>query len=131
ELFRAAVCKVPLLDMIRYPLFGEGPAWISEYGSPKDEMQFHELFAYSPYHHVQKGTTYPSVFLITAENDDRVDPMHARKMAAALQAANDSQRPILLRTLQKSAHSGSGAKTPLIDEFTDRLSFLIHEIANP
>jgi prolyl oligopeptidase len=128
DLFRAAVCKVPLLDMIRYPLFGEGPAWISEYGSPKNEEQFRALWAYSPYHQVKPGTAYPATLLLSAQNDDRVDPMHARKMTAALQAANSSNHPILLSIQQNAGHGGAGMKQALVAEYVDRLSFLMKEL---
>jgi prolyl oligopeptidase len=127
DLFRGAVCKVPLLDMVRYPLFGEGPAWLSEYGSPKKEDQFRALIEYSPYHHVREATAYPAVLLISQDQDDRVDPMHARKMAAALQTATSSPRPILLSTERRGGHSGSGMNNALLEDWTDRMSFLMSE----
>ncbi len=88
DLFAAVFCQVPLLDMLRYHKFGLGTAWIPEYGSAEDAAQFKTLFAYSPYHNVKPGTRYPPLLLLSADSDDRVDPMHARKMAAALQAAD-------------------------------------------
>ena len=87
ELFGAVVIQVPLLDMLRYHRFLIARLWIPEYGSPDEPAQFAWLRAYSPYHHVRPGTAYPAVLLATAESDTRVDPMHARKMAARLQAA--------------------------------------------
>ena len=96
DLFRAAVCSVPLLDMVRYHRFRIAKLWIPEYGSAEDPKQFEWLYAYSPYHHVKDGTPYPAVLFTTAESDSRVDPLHARKMAAAMQAATMSERPILL-----------------------------------
>ena len=128
DLFRAAVCEVPLLDMIRYPLFGSGQTWIPEYGSPQNEAQFRALLAYSPYHHVKKGVAYPAVLFCTAQNDDRVDPMHARKMAAALQAATSSPNPILLRLETSSGHGGSDQVQKTIVYATDIWGFLIHEL---
>ena len=128
DLFRAVICKVPLLDMIRYPLFGEGKTWVPEYGSAENEEQFHALFSYSPYHHVKPGSAYPGVLLISADSDDRVDPMHARKMAAALQASQASENPILLLTLPHSGHGGSGLKRSRVEELADRSAFLIHEL---
>jgi prolyl oligopeptidase len=127
DLFHAAICKVPLLDMIRYPLFGEGPAWISEYGSPKNKEEFNALWAYSPYHHVRSNTAYPAVLFISAESDDRVDPMHARKMTASLQSATSSTAPILLSVQHQAGHGGADLKSVLVDEWTDRLSFLMKE----
>jgi prolyl oligopeptidase len=128
DLFRAAICEVPLTDMIRFPKFGSGKTWITEYGSPDDSDQFKALYAYSPYHHVVKGTAYPSLLICTAENDDRVDPMHARKFAAALQAATSSTNPILLRLETESGHGGSDQVKKTIEYGTDIWGFLIHEL---
>ena len=93
ELFRAVVCGVPLLDMLRYHLFRLAALWVPEYGSPDDPAAARWLAAYSPYQHVRDGVKYPAVFLHTAASDTRVDPMHARKMAARLQAATASGLP--------------------------------------
>jgi len=128
DLFRAAICKNPLTDMIRYPLFGEGKAWVPEYGSPQNSDQFVALLAYSPYHHVTKAS-YPSLLMFAGEHDDRVDPMHARKFTAALQAANTSTHPILFRLLLNSGHRSSDHLTTQINETTDRLLFLANELA--
>src|SRR5207237_10640984 len=104
DLFRAVVCQVPLLDMLRYQNFQIAKLWIPEYGSSDDPQQFQWLYAYSPYHHVTPGTVYPAVLFMTADSDSRVDPMHAKKMAALMQseAANGTDWPILLRTETKS-----------------------------
>ena len=96
DLFRAAICLGPLLDMTRYHLFDFAAGWADEYGSPEDEQDFQSLLAYSPYHRVQVGVAYPAVLLISGDADTRCNPMHARKMAARLQAANASDHPILL-----------------------------------
>jgi len=98
ELFKAVVCAVPLLDMVRYHNFQIARLWVPEYGSAEDAAQFKFLYAYSPYHRVKEKTAYPAVLLTSAESDSRVDPMHARKMAARLQKATSSDRPDLLRT---------------------------------
>jgi prolyl oligopeptidase len=131
DLFRAVVCEVPLLDMVRYDLFGSGKTWVPEYGSPQDPEQFKALYAYSPYHHVIPGTAYPSVLFCTAANDDRVDPMHARKMAAALQAATTSTNPILVRVETQSGHGGGDQVKKTIEYGTDIWGFLIHELNTP
>jgi prolyl oligopeptidase len=131
DLFRAVVIEAPLLDMIRYPLFGSGKTWIPEYGSPDDPDQFKALDAYSPYHHVVTGTPYPSVLLCTPQDDDRVAPMHALKMTAALQAATSSTNPILLRLEEHSGHGGGDQVSKTIDYGTDIWSFLIHELNTP
>src|SRR5437870_8529254 len=90
DLFRAVVCQVPLLDMVRYHKFLIARLWIPEYGSAEEPDEFRWLYAYSPYHHVKDGTKYPAVLLEAAESDTRVDELHARKMAARLQAATTS-----------------------------------------
>jgi prolyl oligopeptidase len=128
DLFRAVVCKAPLFDMIRYPLFGEGPAWVPEYGSPAVEDQYRALIAYSPYHHIKPGTAYPDALIISPENDDRVDPMHARKMTAALQAAATTYHPTLLVTEPKTGHAGSDSNRSQMDDYVDRLSFLMNAV---
>jgi prolyl oligopeptidase len=128
DLFRAMVCEVPLLDMIRYVKFGSGKTWVPEYGSPDNEAQFKALYAYSPYHHVVKGTAYPAVLFCTAANDDRVDGMHARKMAAELQADTGSSSPILLRVEDHSGHGGGGEVKKTIVYATDIWGFLIDEL---
>ncbi|WP_437754909.1 prolyl oligopeptidase family serine peptidase [Sorangium sp. So ce1389] len=122
ELFRAAVCGVPLLDMVRYHLFGSGKTWISEYGSADDPAQFKALYAYSPYHHVRPGTRYPAVLLLSADSDDRVDPMHARKFAAALQAAS-AGGPVLLRIERNAGHGGADLIKAAVEKGADQISF--------
>jgi prolyl oligopeptidase len=128
DLFRAIICGVPLLDMIRYDQFESGKTWVTEYGSSKDPEQFKALYAYSPYHHVVNPTAYPSVLFCTATDDDRVDPMHARKMAAALQAATSSPNPILVRVETQSGHGGSDQVKKSIAMGSDIWGFLIHEL---
>jgi prolyl oligopeptidase len=107
ELFRAVLAQVPLLDMLRYHRFLIARLWIPEYGTADDPVQFRWLREYSPYHRVRQGAAYPAVLLATAESDTRVDPMHARKMAARLQAATSTEHPILLRLESRAGH-GAG-----------------------
>jgi len=128
ELFQAVVCSYPLLDMLRYHKFEEGPFWIAEYGSADDAAQFKYLYAYSPYHNVKQDVKYPAVLFVTGDGDTRVAPLHARKMAARLQAATASDRPILLLYDTKSGHSGGRPLTKQIEENTDILSFLFLEL---
>jgi prolyl oligopeptidase len=128
DLFRAAVCGVPLLDMLRYHRFRIAKFWVAEYGSSDDAKQFDWLYAYSPYHRIKPGTRYPAVLLTTAESDARVDPLHARKMAAAMQAATISEHPILLRVETKAGHGAGKPVTKVIDEMTDVFSFLFAEL---
>jgi prolyl oligopeptidase len=126
DLFRAVVCQVPLLDMLRYQNFQIAKLWIPEYGTADDPKQFEWLYAYSPYHHVKKGVTYPAILFMTAESDTRVDPLHAKKMAAILQeeAANGADRPILLRIETKAGHGMGKPVSKLVDELTDMYSFV-------
>ncbi len=128
ELFRAVVVQVPLLDMLRYHRFLIARLWIPEYGSPDDPEQFAWLRTYSPYHHVRDGVAYPAVLLATAESDTRVDPMHARKMAARLQAATRSPHPVLLRLESKAGHGAGKPITKVLEELTDTWSFVFQEL---
>jgi prolyl oligopeptidase len=124
DLFGAVLCAVPLLDMLRYHLFGSGKTWISEYGSADDPAQLRALEAYSPYHHVRAGTRYPAVLLLSADSDDRVDPMHARKFAAALQAASTGG-PVLLRIEKHAGHGGADLLKAEVDKGADRYAFAL------
>ncbi|WP_241999034.1 prolyl oligopeptidase family serine peptidase [Kribbella sp. VKM Ac-2569] len=108
ELFAAAVCSAPLTDMIRYELSGLGERWTAEYGSVKNPDDFKTLASYSPYHRVADGVKYPAVLLTAFGNDTRVDPLHARKLCAALQHATASSRPVLLRFEPDAGHTTGG-----------------------
>jgi prolyl oligopeptidase len=123
ELFQAVVCQVPLLDMIRYHHFRIARLWIPEYGGADDPEQFAWLLVYSPYHRVEPGTDYPAVLFTTAESDSRVDPMHARKMAALLQS-HGPRRPVLLRVETEAGHGQGKPLSKRIAEQTDIWSFL-------
>ena len=127
ELCRAAVCAVPLLDMLRYHLFGSGQTWVPEYGNPDEPADFQVLRAYSPYHHV-KPRPYPAVLMLSADHDDRVDPMHARKMTAILQERSQSGRPILLRIESGAGHAGADLIRKTIEQAADVYAFLLHEL---
>ena len=128
ELFRAVICWHPLLDMLRYDQFMEAQFWVSEYGAAKDPEQFKWLYAYSPYQHVTKGVKYPAVLFMTGDGDTRVAPLHARKMAALLQADTGSDHPILLRYELKAGHSGGRSLTQDIGDSVDELSFLFWQL---
>jgi len=128
ELFRAVVCAVPLLDMVRYHLFGSGKTWMTEYGSADDPEQFKALHAYSPYHRVKRGTSYPALFMLTADSDDRVDPLHARKFAAAARWANSNTNLMLLRVETKAGHGGGDMVKKKVARQTDTFSFLFEQL---
>jgi prolyl oligopeptidase len=131
ELFRAVVCDVPLLDMLRYQQFQIARRWIPEYGSAENPEQFKWLYAYSPYHHVKAGVEYPAVLFMTADSDSRVDPMHAKKMTALMQASaangGSRTRPILLRIESKAGHAGTPVAKQ-IEEWTDVYGFLFWQL---
>ncbi|MGA7081339.1 MAG: prolyl oligopeptidase family serine peptidase [Terriglobales bacterium] len=132
DLFRAVVCAVPLLDMLRYQNFQIAKLWIPEYGSADDARQFDWLYAYSPYHHVKPGQEYPAILFMTGDTDTRVDPMHAKKMAALMQAeaknGASKERPILLRIETKAGHGQGKPVTKQIEENTDMYSFLFWQL---
>jgi prolyl oligopeptidase len=128
DLYQAVVCWHPLLDMLRYDQFMMGKFWVSEYGSASDSEQFKWLYAYSPYQHVKPGTKYPAVLFMTGDGDTRVAPLHARKMAALLQASTGSDRPILLRYELAAGHAGGRSVTQDIGDSTDYLSFLFWQL---
>ena len=131
DLFQAVVCGYPLLDMLRYQKFFEGPYWVPEYGTAENLDQFGYLYEYSPYHRVVGGRNYPSALFVTGDGDTRVAPLHARKMTAQLQAATASSRPILLLYDTKSGHSGGRPINKQIEENTDILSFLFWQLGVP
>jgi prolyl oligopeptidase len=132
DLFRAVICAVPLLDMLRYQNFQIAKLWIPEYGSADDPKQFDFLYAYSPYHHVKSGQEYPAILFMTADTDTRVDPMHAKKMAALMQAeaknGGSKEKPILLRIETKAGHGQGKPVTKQIEENTDMYSFLFWQL---
>jgi prolyl oligopeptidase len=132
DLFRAVVCQVPLLDMLRYQNFQIAKLWIPEYGTADNAEQFKWLYAYSPYQHVKAGVEYPAILFMTGDFDTRVDPMHAKKMAALMQAeaknGSSKTRPILLRIESKAGHGAGKPVTKQIEEFTDMYSFLFSQV---
>ncbi len=132
DLFRAVVCQVPLLDMLHYQNFQIAKLWIPEYGSADNPDQFKWLYAYSPYHHVKAGVEYPAVLFMTADTDTRVDPMHAKKMTALMQAearnGSSRTRPILLRIESKAGHGAGKPVAKQIEEYTDLYSFLFWQV---
>jgi len=132
DLFRAVICQVPLLDMLHYQDFQIAKLWIPEYGSAENPDQFKWLYAYSPYHHVKPGAEYPAILFMTADTDTRVDPMHAKKMAALMQAEAKNgashERPILLRIETKAGHGAGKPVIKQIEEFTDVYSFLFWQL---
>lgn len=125
---KAVVSFVGIYDMLRVELSPNGAFNITEFGTVKNKEQFEALYAYSPYHHVQKGTHYPPVLFLTGANDPRVDPMQSRKMTAQLQAAGDSL--VLLRT-SGGGHGGSKSHDERIEEASDVLAFILAQLGVP
>lgn len=125
DLYGAAVCQVPVIDMLRYHKFTVGRYWVTDYGNAEANAEdFDFMMNYSPLHNVHEGTTYPPTIITTADTDDRVVPLHAKKFAATLQAAQQGENPILLR-VEKNAGHGMGKPTvKIIEEQTDVYSFL-------
>jgi len=128
ELYAAVVCAVPLLDMVRFHLFKVARYWTPEYGSSEDPKQFATIFKYSPYHNVKPGTKYPATMFVTGDSDTRVDPLHARKMTALVQAANTSGKPILLHYDTEGGHSAGLPVAKQIENSADMLSFLVSQV---
>jgi prolyl oligopeptidase len=128
ELYGAVVCRVPLLDMVRYERFRIAQLWAAEYGSADDPDGFSWLFAYSPYHHVEAGQRYPPTLLTAGEEDARVDPMHARKLAARMQAANPDGLT-LLRVEPRAGHGQGKPVAKLVPEEADVWAFLFSQLA--
>jgi prolyl oligopeptidase len=127
ELARAVVSEVGAYDSLRSELEPNGEFNVTELGTVKDFAQFKALYAYSPYHRVVLGAHYPAVLLTTGANDNRVDPMHSRKFAAALQAATTSGRPILLRVDGAGGHGLDNTLDEDIEGYADMMSFLFDQ----
>ncbi len=128
DLFQVVVCRVPLLDMVRYHKFDIARLWIPEYGSAEAPDQFKYLYAYSPYHQVRKDIDYPAILLTAGTSDSRVNPLHARKMAALLQSSTTSDGPILLRVETKAGHGQGKPFSKRIEERADIYSFLLWQL---
>jgi prolyl oligopeptidase len=127
-LVRAVVCLVPLTDMLRFTEFSIARLWIAEFGDPSEPDDAAVLRAYSPYHNVRDGVAYPAMFLATAEADGRVDPMHARKFAARVQAANAAGTDILLYVEPNAGHGAGKPRRKVVAELADRWAFIGREL---
>jgi prolyl oligopeptidase len=132
ELFKAVIEQAGVMDMLRFHKFTIGAAWISDYGSSEqNEAQFKALYAISPVHNIKPGTKYPATLITTADHDDRVVPAHNFKYAAALQAAQAGDNPILIRIDTKSGH-GASSTTKSLEQTTDLYSFIFYNLGvNP
>jgi len=124
ELYGAVICAVPLLDMVRYHLYGSGKTWIPEYGDPEKADEFKVLEAYSPYHHVKEYGVYPALLMMSADHDDRVDPFHARKFVGMVQGMTKGKGTSWLRIEMNAGHGGADQVAKSIDSSVDQLAFL-------
>lgn len=131
DLFAAALPAVGVMDMLRFHQFTIGWAWVSDYGSSEDPEMFKALYAYSPLHNLKPGTHYPATLITTADHDDRVVPAHSFKFAAALQAAQGGEAPVLIRIETKAGHGAGKPTTKIIEEASDRWAFLVRVLDIP
>ena len=128
DLFRAVVCMVPMLDMLRYHLFDNAQVWRDEFGTADDPNDFAALANYSPYHRVRQGVAYPATMFISGDADRNCNPLHARKMTARLQSANASSNPIFLDYSKFRGHSPVLPLSERVEGLTDRLAFLCDQL---
>lgn len=110
DLFKAVCSRVPLTDMVRFPLFGIAMRWVHEYGNPNVKEDLEKILKWSPYHNVKEGVEYPNFFFMTANKDTRVDPLHARKMAARLQEVNKTNKALVFTEME----AGHGPGKPIV-----------------
>lgn len=130
DLFKVAIPKVGVMDMMRYHLFTIGWNWASDYGTSADSKEMAQyLLNYSPLHTIKNdGTTYPAVLVTTADHDDRVVPAHSFKYAAQLQASDTGNAPKLIRIDSKAGHGGGKPMSKVIDEYADCYSFMFYNL---
>ncbi len=128
ELFGAAVIRVGSSDMLRMETTESGPPNIMEFGMVKTPEGFRGLLAMSPYHRVKNGVSYPAVLLTTGINDPRVTPWQPAKMAARLQAATSSGKPVLLRVNYDAGHGFGSTRTQAVDDAADAFAFLLWQL---
>ncbi|MEI7980786.1 MAG: prolyl oligopeptidase family serine peptidase [Bacteroidota bacterium] len=129
DLFRVVVPEVAPLDMLRFEKFTIGQYWKGEYGTVSDSADFLRLLAYSPYHNINENTNYPSMLILTAENDDRVPPFHSYKFAARLQNRKAQTNPILLFSRKKEGHNGAATYTTSLEEESEIYRFILNEVS--
>jgi prolyl oligopeptidase len=128
DLFGAAVPEVGVMDMLRFQKFTVGWAWVSDYGSSDNPEDFKALYAYSPLHNIKPRTAYPATLILTADHDDRVVPGHSFKFAAAIQAAQSGDAPVLIRIETRAGHGAGKPVSKIIDERSDVFGFLVRNL---
>jgi prolyl oligopeptidase len=127
DLMAVALPGVGVMDMLRFDKFTGGRYWTTEYGSASNPAHFPSLIKYSPLHNVKPGTCYPATLITTADHDDRVVPSHSFKFAAALQAAQGCDKPVLIRVEMAGSH-GYRPTDKLIAERADQWAFAAHHM---
>jgi len=128
ELFGAALPAVGVMDMLRFHKFTAGRFWTDDYGSSDNPEEFEALRAYSPYHNVKEGADYPAILVTTADTDDRVVPGHSFKYAAAMQAAQGGDAPVLIRIETRAGHGAGVPTEKVIEDYADRWAFLVRNL---
>ena len=129
DLFKAAVPQVGVMDMLRYQKFTIGWAWVNEYGSSNDSVQFNFLYKYSPIHNIKSGINYPAILVTTADHDDRVVPAHSFKYIATLQEKYKGSNPVLIRIETLAGHGAGKPTSKIIEEQTDIWAFIFKNLA--
>lgn len=131
ELFAVALPSVGVMDMLRYHKFTIGWAWAPEYGTSEKPGEFANLYKYSPYHNLKKGTKYPATLVMTGDHDDRVVPAHSFKFAAQLQNCQKGNAPALIRIETKAGHGDGKPTSKIIEEQADMWSFFFYNTNSP
>ena len=129
ELYSVAFPEVGVMDMLRFQKFTIGWAWVNEYGSSDDSIQFENLYNYSPIHNIDKAKNYPAVMVVTADHDDRVVPAHSFKYIATLQEKYSGKNPVFIRIQTQAGHSAGKPTSMKIEEAADKWSFAFYNMS--
>ncbi|HLB00771.1 MAG TPA: prolyl oligopeptidase family serine peptidase, partial [Bacteroidota bacterium] len=128
ELFRVALPAVGVMDMLRFHKFTIGWAWVADYGSSDDSVQFRNLLKLSPIHNIKEGLPYPATLATTADHDDRVVPAHSFKYISTLQEKYHGPNPVLIRIETKAGHGGGKPTSKIIEEYADIYAFTFYNM---
>jgi prolyl oligopeptidase len=129
DLFGACLPAVGVMDMLRFHKFTAGRFWVDDYGSAETSAdEFKALLAYSPYHNLREGVSYPPTLITTADTDDRVVPGHSFKFAARLQAAHKGKAPVMIRIETRAGHGAGKPTSKRIEEIADQYAFLVKHL---
>ncbi|HEY6190729.1 MAG TPA: prolyl oligopeptidase family serine peptidase [Bacteroidota bacterium] len=128
DLFRVALPAVGVMDMLRFHKFTIGWAWVPDYGSSDDSVNFHNLYSFSPVQNIREGVEYPSTLVTTADHDDRVVPAHSFKYISTLQEKYHGNNPVLIRIETKAGHGGGKPTSKIIEETADIYSFTFYNM---